>query len=709
MIDNIRVAISADFFTAFARLPQAQQGKVGNFITKFQRNPTASGTNYEKIRDAQDPNMRSVRIDQAYRGIVLKPEEGNVYILLWVDHHDEAYEWARRHACTVNSVSGSIQVYETATVEGVAAVPSATSQANVEQPGLFVELKDRELMRLGVPEALLPVVRQVKSEADLDAVENRLPVEAYEGLFMYMAGSRYDEIINGREQPTEQINTNDFAAALSRLETQSRFVVVDDELELQAMLNAPLEKWRVFLHPSQRKLVAGNKTGAVRVLGGAGTGKTVVAMHRAKWLAEKVANDRQKVLFTTFTKNLALDIENNLRSICPPELRQQRIEVINLDRWVMRFLHQHNYHYNILYDTKKSQYWQQALDRMPADLNLPEVFYQEEWQKVIQPQDVETLDQYKQASRIGRGTRLNRVERVKVWPVFEEYRSLLNRHKLREVDDAYRDAAAILENAPGVLPSYSAVVVDEAQDMSTQAFNLLRKIIPEGSNDLFIVGDGHQRIYGRHKVVLGKCGINIRGRSHKLRINYRTTEEIRRVAVNLLEGLAVDDLDGGLDSNDGYKSLTHGGAPQHEHFADAERQADFVVSHLGKVQQEKRLPLGNICIVARINSELDILEARLQAAGIPAQRISADMSNKTNHGQVNLATMHRVKGLEFEQMILVSINQGLVPLAQAIADKGDQVEQRQADLEERALLYVAMTRATKQVLVCSYGEPSPYL
>lgn len=709
MINTIQVAISADFFTAFARLPQAQQGKVGNFITKFQRNPTASGINYERIHDAQDPNMRSVRIDQAYRGIVLKPEVGKVYILLWVDHHDEAYAWACRHACMVNSVSGSIQVYETATVAGGSAVSAVTNQAKVEQPSLFVELKDRELMRLGVPEALLPVVRQIQSEADLDAVENRLPVEAYEGLFLYMAGSRYDEIINGREQPIAQIDTNDFVAALSRLESQSRFVVVDDELELQAMLNAPLDKWRVFLHPSQRKLVAGNKTGAMRVLGGAGTGKTVVAMHRAKWLAEKVANDRKKVLFTTFTKNLALDIENNLRSICPPELMQQRIEVINLDRWVMRFLHQHNYHYNILYDTKKSQYWQQALDRMPADLNLPEVFYQEEWQKVIQPQDVETLDQYKQASRIGRGTRLNRVERVRVWPVFEEYRSLLNRHKLREVDDAYRDAAAILENAPGVLPSYSAVVVDEAQDMSTQAFNLLRKIIPEGNNDLFIVGDGHQRIYGRHKVVLGKCGINIRGRSHKLCINYRTTEEIRRVAVNLLEGLAVDDLDGGLDSNDGYKSLTHGGAPQHEHFADVERQADFVVSYLVNVQQEKQLPLSNICIVARTHPELDRLEARLRAVGIPAQRISADKSDKTHHEQVNLATMHRVKGLEFEQMILVSINQGLVPLAQAMADKGDQVEQRQADLEERALLYVAMTRATKQVLICSYGKASPYL
>ncbi len=707
MVENIKVAISADFFTAFGKLPHAQQGKVGNFITKFQRNPTASGINYEKIHDAQDPNMRSVRIDQAYRGIVLKPEEGNVYILLWVDNHDAAYDWARRHACTVNSASGSIQVYETTNVDGI--ITSIHSgQETFAQPGLFVELKDRELMRLGVPEALLPVVRQIKFEADLEAVANRLPVEAYEGLFLYMAGSRLDEILNAREQASEKIDINDFAAALTRLETQSRFVVVDNELELQAMLNAPLDKWRVFLHPSQRKLAIGNKSGAVRVLGGAGTGKTVVAMHRAKWLAEKVAKGHQKVLFTTFTKNLALDIENNLASICPPELLQQRLEIINLDRWVSRFLRQHHYHYNILYNTK-NDYWQQALGRKPADLDLLEVFYREEWQKVIQPQQVETLDQYKQASRIGRGTRINRVERVKIWPVFEEYRSLLNRHGFREIDDAYRDAATILENTDKVHSDYCALVVDEAQDMSTQAFNLLRKLVPECSNDLFIVGDGHQRIYGKHKVVLGNCGIQVRGRSHKLRINYRTTEEIRRVAVNLLEGLTVDDLNGGLDSNEGYKSLTHGALPQHEHFSDAEEQADFIVRHLKKVQESKSLPLDNICIVARVNSELDLVAAKLQASGIASHRIAADTVDLINTGQVKIATMHRVKGLEFEQMILLSINKGLVPLASAVTGKGDQVEQRQADLEERALLYVAMTRATKQVLICSYGEASPYL
>lgn len=485
-------------------------------------------------------------------------------------------------------------------------------------------------------------------------------------------------------------------------------MVVEDELELQAMLNAPLQKWRVFLHPSQRKLITGIKNGAVRVLGGAGTGKTVVAMHRAKWLANQLAGENKKILFTTFTRNLATDIENNLRSICSPET-MKRIEVINLDKWVSQYLNKRKYSFGLLFDfDDRKKLWEKALDVMPSELNLPEAFYRDEWDKVIQPQSIETLDEYKRASRIGRGTSLKRAERIKVWKVFDEYRSLLNRNKLKEVDDAYRDVAGLLANEANQLP-YAGVVVDEAQDMSTQAFNVLRQIIPEGPNDLFIVGDGHQRIYGRNKVVLSHCGINIRGRAKKLRINYRTTEEIRASAVNLLTGLPVDDLDGELDNNDGYKSLTHGNPPQIECFKDAVEQADFVVRYLKDIQDRGHLPIGNICIVARITRELVAIESALLAAGVGFERVKANSSDQGATDEVRTATMHRVKGLEFDQMIIASVNEGIVPLSYAVLGKGDKVEARQADLEERALLYVAMTRAMRHVVISSYGEPSPYL
>ena len=573
-------------------------------------------------------------------------------------------------------------------------------------PGLFDELKSKELVRLGVPEEQIPLVRNVHNEMELDAIENRLPVEAYEALFMYMAGSRYDEIINEREQKEEPVDTKDYSAALERAESKSRFVVVDNELELSKMLNAPLEKWRVFLHPSQRKLVEGQKKGPFRVLGGAGTGKTVVAMHRAKWLAENALEDNRKILFTTFTKNLATDIEANLKSICTPAV-MSRIEVINLDRWVSGFLRKRNYDHRILYGSGGEQLWERAMDLKPLDVNVPDLFYREEWVRVIQPQDIDSKEKYIHASRVGRGTRLSRAERVKIWPVFEEYRNQLNLNKYKEVDDAYRDATALLKSEGHGLP-YASVVVDEAQDMSAQAFQLIRAIVQEGINDLFIVGDGHQRIYGKNKVVLSRCGINIQGRARKLRINYRTTEEIRRWAVRLLEGKAIDDLNGGADTNDGYKSLTHGDAPTIQNLETAEKQSEFIATYL-KQREQQGVPPSNICVVARTNNEVDSIGEHLKRFGVEVKKITADSSEHGSDQAVRIATMHRVKGLEFDEMVLASMNQGLVPLDLVIANKGDVVEERQADLEERALVYVAITRAKKVAMVLSYGEMSPYI
>ncbi|MEN8166455.1 MAG: 3'-5' exonuclease [Pseudomonadota bacterium] len=702
---SIKVAISNDIFQCLVRLPPSVQPKVSKFITRFQADPRDASINYEKIRDAIDDKVRSVRIDQAYRGIVLKPEHGDVYMLLWIDKHDDAYAWARRHKINVNPETGTLQVFMAESVGGLSNYVPEMVEPMPDMPGAFDELKDKELLRLGVPEEQIQLVRGVHNEFELDSIENRLPQEAYEGLFLYMAGSRYDEIINERDLiAAEQIDTSDYGAALQRLSSRGHFVVVEDELELQKMLNAPLEQWRVFLHPMQRKLAEGTKNGAARVLGGAGTGKTVVAMHRAKWLAGNLEGGK-KILFTTFTRNLAMDIKENLSSICSADL-MERIEVLNLDRWVSQFLRKRNYDYKIVYGND-NEYWKRALDLAPDELGLPDAFYHEEWAKVIQPQSIEDVDQYKRASRLGRGTRLNRADRVKIWSVFSEYRTLLAANRKKEVDDAYRDAAALLAREPSVLP-YAAVIVDESQDMGTQAFRLIRNIVPEGKNDIFIVGDGHQRIYGRNKVVLSQCGINIRGRARKLRVNYRTTDEIRRWAVNLLEGFSIDDLDGGSDDNRGYKSLTHGEIPQLERFDTQHEQTKFV-GKLLQDHQRKDKKMGEICIVARTKRELDKLVPELDKIGISYFRLNADTSDRYEPKSVRLGTMHRVKGLEFDEVILISINEGIVPLNVAVQTKGDKVERRQADLEERALLYVAITRAKKQAVLLSYGESSEYL
>lgn len=696
-----RIGFSDAFFGALTKLPSNIQAKVNNLILKFQTNPKSSGLNYEKLTGTKDKNMRSIRVDQAYRIILLALEQGNVYLFLWVDYHDDAYDWAARHQCKINANTGSLQLYATDVRETNTGTEVNTDQSNKA----FKELKDKHLLKFGVPDDQIKFVRTIETELGLDQLQTILPPEAYEALYFFLAGDSYEDILAERDLKEAQLfDVTNFADALDRAQTMAHFAVPGNDQELSEILNAPMEKWRVFLHPSQRKLAEGKKNGAVRVLGGAGTGKTVVALHRAKWLAENLTQPTDKILFTTFTRNLAVDIANNLASICSPSI-QENIEVVNLDRWVQNFLRQQSYDYRVVFNNYDLlEYWHKAISERPANIGFPDSFFKEEWQRVIQPQGVKTIDDYKRASRIGRGTRLTRSQRMAIWPVFEEYRHQLNRARLKETDDAYRDAAELIRNNPKLTLPYTSIIVDEAQDMGSQAFHLLRAIVPEGPNDLFIAGDAHQRIYGRNRVVLGRCGINIRGRSRKLKINYRTTDEIRRWAIRLLEGRAIDDLDGGSDSNAIYKSLTHGQAPLVEPFNSPEDQAGFIKTLLESSDESH----SGTCVVARTNAEVSAIQDQLNAIGVETSIIEPNKADDEKSTALKLATVHRVKGLEFDQLILASANDGLVPLDIALRDKGDEISRDDAETEERSLVYVAVTRARKKAFVLSCGPLSPF-
>ena len=325
MSDNPKVALSQDFLLQLAKLPGNVHTKVMMWAILFQTDPKSPGINYEKIQAARDPNLKSIRIDQDWRGIVFKPESGDVYVLLYVDHHDAAYRWAERRKLSINPVTGAMQVVlvqeAVESTEAASALamevaartpPSVPLPAGIPQTAcpIFAGLSDRELMSLGVPEDWVTRVREITSDQELDGLQTSLPVEAYEGLFLVAAGDTVDQVLQARETRVDRkVDTKNFVEALGTAESQARFVVVDDDAAMLAIMNAPLAQWRIFLHPTQHKLAMGDRSGPVRVLGGAGTGKTVLAMHRAKWLAEHRTPDGKKVLFTTFTKNLATDIE----------------------------------------------------------------------------------------------------------------------------------------------------------------------------------------------------------------------------------------------------------------------------------------------------------------------------------------------------------------------------------------------------------------
>ena len=693
------VAISSDFLTAFAALPRQIQGKVTEMINKLRNNPNLPGLNYEKIHNAVDDKICSVRIDDTYRGIVVRQKESGVYLLLWVDHHDKAYEWASRKKCEINPTTGSVQVFDIQETE-------TTEQLSIDKPGLFSNVSDHQLLALGVPSEQIDFVRSLVDEEDFYQVKNNLPEDAYEGLEWIVNGFSPQEVLDLFADEKEDVSQdNDFGAALQNFRSQRSFVIIEGEEDLRRIMAEPLEKWRVFLHPTQRKIVQKKYSGPARVLGGAGTGKTVVAMHRAKWLAAQLEGKEQKMLFTTFTANLARDIMDNLRKICTVD-ELKRIEVINLDAWVSQFLREQGYSYSIVYNDQLTQLWEEAISLSGEDLEFTPDFYIEEWSKVIAPQEAFTLERYLKTSRLGRGIRLDRKKRLQAWNVFAEFMNLMKEKQMRDVDTAMYECRQILEKTPEAT-RYASIIVDEGQDFSTNAFRLLRALAgPEHENDLFIVGDAHQRIY-KKKAVLSKCGINIRGRSSYLRINYRTTEEIRKYAFALLKGISFDDLDEGYDHGRVCQSLTHGEVPQVKIFNSATEEYEFIVDKL-KYLIEDGVDPRNICLVARTHRLLDDYIAQLTRAGLRTYEIKRSKLDDRTFDGVRVATMHRVKGLEFEYVFVVAVNNRVVPLSYAI-NTTDPVAAEEALNAEKCLLYVALTRARKSAYITCYGTPSEFL
>ncbi len=677
MNQDIKIIVSNEVIKRMTALPAAVQSKGLEFMLKFQTDPRSPGINYETIHSAKDKNLRSVRIDQAYRGIIFRAPKDNVFVWLHVDQHDDAYQWASTRKMSVNPVNGALTLTNLNFVEETVQRRAAPEPS--EPDPVFAELSDRDLMAIGVPEEMLPAVRTIRSEGDLDAMREELPVEAYEGLFLVLAGDSVSSILSARETRVDrEIDTEDFASAADRDESRSRFYVVEGEQDLQAILSAPLEQWRVFLHPTQRRLATRNLNGPSRILGGAGTGKTVLAMHRAKHLSSPLVGSDQRLLFTTFTTNLALDIEDGLKSICAPEQLKQ-IDIINLDALVFRLLKARRYEHEIAFDfeAKCALAWDAAMVDFDPSLGVSRAFVREEFEQVVLAQGLATRDDYREAPRRGRGLMLSRKKRDALWEIFENYRLQLSAKGLKEPDDAYRDACTLLD-AEG-RPPYAHAVVDETQDFGPQALKLIRALVPPGPNDLMFVGDGHQRIYAKNKAAMSRCGIDIRGRAKKLYLNYRTTEEIRREAVSLLENLEIDDLDGGSDEIARYKSLLHGPAPEHIRGASMERVREGIIEFIAACLEDN--VDAKIGVMAPTGKLRDQLAKQTRDAGYKVATVNHRERLSRKDAQIFAMTLHRAKGLEFDAVVIV-VNRAL-------------------DDELRKLVYVGITRAKRAARIYS--------
>ncbi|WP_181233335.1 UvrD-helicase domain-containing protein [Enhygromyxa salina] len=720
---DVRVAMSADFLRGYSRLAKQQQRSVRAWIDKFRADPRSDSIKYKKPKGMRDPKVRSVRITQQYRAIVIHPPKDDVYLLVWVDNHDEALEWARNKVFEVNRFTGTFQVYEPREVEGEASQLSAPpasdslvgrvelNESAIPAGFLFAGHQTEDLLLFGVPEPLLPAVRALRTEINLDELAPYLPDEAADALYLLAAGFTVDETLDELDRRTEPgqvdvavepVDVDDFAESLTRDQSKRAFKLLEDDAELAAMLAAPLEQWRVFLHPSQAKLVSMHSNGSARVLGGAGTGKTVVAMHRARYLAKQIFTEPgQRILLTTFTSNLAADIRENLRRMCGTEF--ERIDVKHLQEVARDVLAARGVKLERSATNKQSATaWQRALGA--HSLEFGDVFYKEEWSRVVQAQNVTSEAEYLRARRAGRGKRLSRGQRREVWKVLAEYRQQLDLAGLSEHADVIREARFALAD-PSASSGFVSVIADEVQDFRTADLELLRALVAPGPNDIFVVGDPHQRIYG-HKASLGRCGISIRGRrSRKLRINYRTTQNIRNWAVATLRDLDVDDLDEGTDSLAGERSLRLGDAPELRLFDGIEDEVEYIAGLIQAWIADGVEP-SEICVAARTKYLInDSYIPALAARGVETTLIQTETTDKLPN-LVRVANMHRVKGLEFPRVILAGIHEGNMPYEDSAYATRDPKAKALYDEGERKLLYVAATRARDVLVVTGCGEAS---
>jgi len=709
-----KLGIAADLFKDIHKLQNAQRARISELISIFSASTAAElrrhkGVNLEAYHNAQDPRARTIRIDRNFRGIVMDLGDKESFILVSVLSHDDAEYWMANKTFKVNAATGALELVDLTALE--AEIESLDTTPAPEATQLFAHRKTKDFTQLGVEADLIPALYAFTDVDQLLAVVfgAKLPQNQTDALLMLVEHESVEDIyrqLAGSINP-EDVDVDDLAAAMEAPASKDRYRVFanEDEKELTRMLGEPLASWRVYLHHTQERLAYKDEyNGPARVTGGAGTGKTIVAIHRARFLASQLEDRSHKsILFTTFTRNLAEAIERQLVSLGGSELLDV-VEVANVDRIAWRVVKEaEGASPRVVSHDDEVALWKRTVDELALDYS-PE-FLRHEWEQVILAQDIDSRSDYFQARRTGRGIRLDRRGRAQVWKGIEAFLQTLDSRGERTYLQLANAAGGYLR-ARQIKP-YSHVVVDEAQDLHEAQWRLLRAAAPEAKNDMFIVGDSHQRIYDR-RTSLSKVGINIRGRSHRLRINYRTTQEILRWAMVLLGEGTYDDLDGKdeTQSVSTYFSHLRGERPTMQGSKSKKGQFKELTEQVTSWIDDGLDP-EDIGIACRTKGPLDGAAAALSAAGVGYTVLGQELSKGNG---VRLGTMHRMKGLEFLAMAVFDVNDDVVPLTFAMTDKSADEVQYRTDLErERCLLYVACTRARNHLWVGWSGKPSRFV
>ena len=679
----------ADTFTdSLGRLTGQEQKAVKTTAFDLQMDPGSPGLSFHKLDRAQDKSFWSVRVNADIRLIVHRTAAS--LLLAYVDHHDKAYSWAERRRIERHPTTGAMQLVEIRErIEEVApAAPPAPARAAAPKPRLFDNLRKLELMSFGVPEDWVEDVRRADEDTIFDVIKH-LPQEAQEALLKLAVG----------EKPEVPVPVPAGADPFTHPDAQRRFRVMNDVEELQRALDAPWDKWAVFLHPGQKALVERSMGGPARVSGSAGTGKTVVALHRAVHLAR--ANPQVRILLTTFTPGLAQALRTRMLTLVGTEpailsrIIVKALPAVAADIYAERHGSPRFAPMTLIRDLLIEA-------TASGDQSFAPAFLLGEWADVVDAWQLRSWEAYRDVSRLGRKTRIGGKQRELLWTIFARvHAGLAERGLVTPADVFGRLTDDLLAGAPR---PYDAVVIDEAQDLGVPEARFLAALAGDKPDGLFFAGDIGQRIF-QQAFSWKSVGLDVRGRSATLRVNYRTSHQIRQQADRLLPS-AVSDVDGTAESRRGTVSMFDGPPPAVRTFPDTAAECAAVAAWL-RTQVQSGVPAHEVAVIVRSDAEIDRARAAATAANLPSSVLEADSAPPAGH--IVISTMHYAKGQEFRSVAVMACDDEVIPLSSRIEAVTDPSDLDEVYATERHLLYVACTRARDHLLVTAVNPASEFL
>ncbi|MEY3322869.1 MAG: hypothetical protein RLZZ417_2452 [Bacteroidota bacterium] len=700
------IYIGKEFMAAKNRLPLEIKRKVEAFFPKFQENSKSKAIDFEKIKTFKDKSFRTVRIDDNYRAIVSFPNKGNYFFMLWVDKHDEAHAWAENKYFEWNDNVHSWQLYK----KEETLVPEVAFEKKIKKDFPHPYGINREdLIQLGVPDSELDSILEIVSLDKLEARKEYLPESAYEKIYSILNGIDKREllaqVIEGKsasEIPEEQMKSAN---------NLQHFILLTDDEDLQKFLKGELDKWQFFLHPEQTKLVETEFKGPVKVTGGAGTGKTVAALHRFRNLVKNGLRDGHRLLFCTYTNALAKNIKALVGELnlsykgCYDIMTIHAIaHKLASDIPHISKLTEKNYLSEDI-QINANQIKSRNLKIWEAILNntmiTPE-FAEEEYQKVILFQQIESRDVYLNTNREGRVTKISQETKNLFWEKHLIYREEKKKQYKLESDELFYELNKhFRSNNP---KPYAHLILDELQDLSNIELRFLRYIVKPGINDMFMVGDPLQKVYDRH-INFSSLKISTVGRSKRLLRNYRTTEEIRRDAVKIIRSEQFSDFGDSSEKIAGYFSIGKGPEPTYIHFKTKEEELKYIEIKLKELLESDMYNEEDICISAQKKDTLQEIHTYFLKKGYKIKMI--EKNNEINVPEyLNTSTFHSLKGLEFKVIFLVGLNTQSFLRPKKY---NSELERKEAEKRDKALLYVAMTRAKMLLYISGNGNQSPLL